>query len=206
MIRPPGQGGVLFTEASDGDQRFDATARELLSAAAGIDSHWATLTQVHGRRVLGVDVAGLAGEADALWTERSGLPLAVFTADCYGVVLRAPGAVGIAHAGWRGVEAGVVGALRDTMTRAGHSPVSAFVGPGIGSCCFEVGPEVAERFEGHTSLTTWNSQSVDLAGTLKDQLADLTPIRVGTCTFHEPDWFSHRRTGASSRMATITWL
>ena len=206
MIQPPGGQGVAFSGRSDGDMRSDAVAREKLSIALDIPSDWATVSQVHGSRAVEVVGPGNAGEADALWTETTDLPLAVFTADCLGIVVMADSAVGVAHAGWRGVDSGVVAGLRDDMSRGGHPPRTAYVGPGIGPCCFEVGPEVLERFDGATGTTTWGTASVDLVEALDGQLDGLE-VRVTTgCTMHEPDWFSHRQDRTPARLVTLGWL
>ncbi|HEU4320809.1 MAG TPA: polyphenol oxidase family protein [Acidimicrobiia bacterium] len=206
MIQPPGTDGVAFSDRSDGDMRDDPASRERLSNGLRIPSEWATVSQVHRSDVIEVAEPGNAGAADALWTRVSGLPLAVFTADCLGVVLIADAGVGVAHAGWRGVDAGVVARLREEMGSAGSHPVRAYVGPGIGPCCFEVGPEVAERFPGAISRTTWGTQSVDLAAALGDQLAGVTLYTMAACTMHEDAWYSHRQDGTPARLATLGWI
>ena len=206
MIRPPGRSGVAFSEAVDGDLRGDEEARAAAAAQLGLTQSWAGVVQVHGNVVVRVDGPGCSQEADALWTTVAGLPLAVYTADCYGVVLVAPSAVGVAHAGWRGVASGVVSALREDMTAGGHPPQSAILGPGIGPCCFEVGPEVADRFPRHTAETTWGTPSVDLGGAILDQLPGVEFWVAPGCTHHQSGWFSHRKTGTAERMATIGWL
>jgi polyphenol oxidase len=206
MIRPPGRDGVVFSERSDGDVRNDAGARSELSNGVGIDDNWATVRQVHGADVLRVDSPGDAGEADGLWTTEVGLPLAIFTADCLGVVLHAERATGVAHAGWRGVDAGVVARLRTEMTGTGHVPHSAEVGPGIGPCCFEVGDEVAMRFPMARGSTSWGTTSVDLVGALATQLDGLDTWTSGSCTMHDAGWFSHRQDGTRERLGTVGWV
>lgn len=207
MITPPGAAGrVVFTDAGDGDVRSDTAARRALSHRAGIASEWATVSQVHGSDVVRVSAPGQAGEADGLWTTEPKLPLAIFTADCLAVALQAPGATGIAHAGWRGAAAGVVPALRAAMASGGHQPERAFIGPGIGPCCFEVGLEVAERFPRNESRTSWDTVSVDLFGSVRDSLDDLDVWSAGVCTKHEAGWFSHRSDATPSRQAGVTWI
>jgi YfiH family protein len=206
MILPPGPSGVAFTEAADGDQKGDIAARQAVSERLGIQPEWATVTQVHGDAVRYTAAPGNAGEADGLWTDKPALPIAVLTADCYGVVLFADTAVGVAHAGWRGARSGVVTRVSDEMADAGHQPKQAYIGPGIGSCCFEVGPEVAEIFPGMVGVTDWGTTSVDLEAVIEDQLSRVEHSSIGVCTRHEPGWFSHRRDGTGSRMATIGWL
>jgi len=210
MIRPPvptmSGGGVAFSDAAEGDVRGDDLSRADLARRLGITDRWATLTQVHGSKVVRVDQPGDQGEADAMFTSIAGLPLAIFTADCAGVVVRAPGAVGVAHAGWRGAAGGVVEALIKDMRGAGFDPGSAAIGPALGPCCLEVGPEVSARFDGFTATTSWGAPSVDLWAAIGAQLHGLEIWTAGKCTLHEPGWFSHRRDGALARMATVAWL
>ena len=194
---------VVFTDASDGDVRGDLGRRSELSVELGLSQDWGVVVQVHGSDVLQATAAGDLGIADAMFTTEAHLPLAVFTADCVGVVVRARGAVGVAHAGWRGSESGVVARLRAAMESAGHVPTDAFIGPHIRSCCFEVGPEVAERFPGHTTTPTWGTPSVDLSAVVRSQLVGLDVTDVRACTHHETDWFSHRRDSDPRRMATL---
>lgn len=206
MIRPPGRDGVAFSESSDGDLRHDREARTEAARTLGLPSEWATVRQVHGGDVTRVAGSGDAGEADALWTTQRRLPLAIFTADCFGVVLSADGAVGVAHAGWRGARARVVSRLRDEMTQAGYEPRQAAVGPGIGPCCFEVGEEVAAEFPTAGVTTTWGTTSVDLPGVIGSQLAGLETWSLDDCTRHGQGWFSHRADRTDKRLAAIGWL
>ncbi len=206
MITPPGAAGrVVFSDAGDGDLRSDARARDEMSQRVGIANEWATVNQVHGSALVRVSAPGAAGQADALWTSEPGLPLVIFTADCLAVAFQAPGAAGIAHAGWRGAAGGVVSGLRDAMSEAGFEPERAFVGPGIGPCCFEVGPDVVERFPQSLARTSWGSTSVDLPGSIRYSLDGLEVWSADVCTKHEPGWFSHRSDATPSRQAGITW-
>jgi polyphenol oxidase len=205
MIRPPGWSGVAFSERSDGDVRSDPEIRRAVAEVLGVGDDWAELTQVHGNAVIEVAGPGVGGEADAIWTTKRDLPLAVFTADCFGVVLLSDEAVGLAHAGWRGVASGVVGKLLETMSGEGHAPTRAALGAGIGACCFEVGPEVADQFT-DVSSTTWGTSSVDLRAAISSQLAGLEIWAAEACTFHEPRWFSHRADATTQRLATIGWI
>jgi len=198
--------GAAFSTADDGDLRADRGARRVFSARLGIPERWGTVRQVHGANVVRVEEPGDAGEADALFTIRRRLPLAVFTADCFAVALMGPGAVGLAHAGWRGASDRVVGALLQAMDRGGVAPERAYIGPGIRSCCFEVGPEVLARFEGHQARTTWGTPSVDIVGVLRSELAGLEVVESAECTRCGEGFFSHRRDGTRDRMAGVVWL
>lgn len=197
---------VAFSGAVEGDQRLDTDARNRLADALGVPSAWASVRQIHSAVSFLATAPGQQGEGDAMWTDRPGLPLAVFTADCLGVALLAESAVGVAHSGWRGTADGVVPALADRMSAAGHQPVSAVIGPGIGPCCFEVGPEVAERFDGHVTSTSWGSTSVDLPGAVAAQLPGIQVDVAGGCTRHDDAYFSHRRDGTTLRQVTLVWL
>jgi YfiH family protein len=206
MIRPPGMPGVAFGTAADGDGRDDCEARLQISTQLGISDRWATVRQVHGRRVVWACGAGDLGEADAVATERPMLPLCVATADCFPVVIQADRAAGIAHAGWRGAAGGIVPALRDAMQRAGAEPRRAAIGPGIGPCCFEVGEEVAAHFGGFESTTDWGTGSVDLPGVLRAQLEGLWLWEAAVCTRCDPTYHSYRRDATRYRQVAVAWL
>lgn len=204
FLRPPGFRGAAFSTAIVGDAR--SGTRDAVAAALEIPAEWATARQVHADRVVFTKQPGCDGEADALFTDQPGLPVAVFTADCAGVVVEAAGAVGVAHAGWRGAAAGVVEALIREMIGSGHRPERAAIGPTIGPCCFEVGPEVAERFPHHIETTTWGTASVDLPGAVVSQLPGIEVWMADQCTRCSTRYHSHRRDATSDRMAAIGWL
>jgi YfiH family protein len=118
----------------------------------GLFTNLATLKQIHSATCLPAGGrAGLIGEGDALLEDAPGAVVAVRTADCIPILLvdERRRAVAAVHAGWRGTAAGIarraVKAMRERFgTDAGD--VHAAIGPGIGECCFEVGPEVAAEF------------------------------------------------------------
>ena len=203
MIRPAT--GVAFTWSDDGDVRGDHNRRRAVGEELGVGSEWATVEQVHGADAVPVSRPGPAGRADALVTTSHGLPVAVFTADCLGVVLRGEGGVGVAHAGWRGLVAGVLESAVSGLDEAGTPPLTAHIGPGIGPCCFEVGPEVAELFGEHTSLTSWGTTSVDLASAAARRLDGLDVWVDDRCT-RCGGGFSHRRDSTPHRMAALGWV
>jgi copper oxidase (laccase) domain-containing protein len=151
--------------------------------------------------------AGDLGEGDAAFTTVPGLPLVVATADCLPVVLEGPGGVGIAHAGWRGVIAGVAPALREAMAAAGVPAVRAAIGPGIGPCCFEVGADVAAQFAPHRVMATlWGTTSVHLGGAVRDQLAGLDVWSADECTMCNRSYRSYRRDRTEERQVGVAWL
>lgn len=106
--------------------------------------------QIHSATVLDVSAPGLAGEADGLLTSGTRVLLEIRTADCIPVLLVDPKTrlVGAVHAGWRGVVSEIVPAAVSLLREKGSHPntLQAAIGPGIGECCFEVGPEVSAEF------------------------------------------------------------
>ncbi len=112
----------------------------------------ATVKQIHSNRVLRVESAGPQGEGDALISNRPGIALAIRTADCLPILIADPRhrAVAAIHAGWRGVVSEIAPKAVEAMTQQFGSNAQDLViaiGPGIGPCCFEVGPEVAVQFD-----------------------------------------------------------
>jgi YfiH family protein len=176
------------------------------------------LEQVHGRKVVDADTAGLRPAADASFSRRPGRVCAVMTADCLPVLLcdRAGTAVAAAHAGWRGLAAGVLEASVEAMA-VDPGQLLAWLGPAIGAQAFEVGGEV------RTAFTAAHARAAD-AFTVRPNgrwLADiyaLARIRLqaagvgavyggGRCTCSEPDaFFSYRREQVTGRMASLIWL
>src|SRR5262249_38891552 len=142
---------------------------------------------------------GVIGEGDALITAADGLWVGVKTADCIPILLADPTqhVVAAAHAGWRGTVARIAQKTVEALAaRWGSRPkdLVGAIGPGIGECCFEVGPEVAVEF-GRPAVRT----HVDLIESNRRQLTDagvpLESISVaGMCTFCHPAKFhSFRR-------------
>ncbi|MGH8957546.1 MAG: polyphenol oxidase family protein [Acidimicrobiia bacterium] len=207
--RPPVR--FAFSTAADGDLRDSRENRERFARRVGAPLQWAELHQIHGASVLEASGPGHLGNGDALFTRERGLALAVFVADCVGLVVEANSGVGLAHAGWRGAAAGVVRSLIDRMTAAGLEPVAAHLSPFIGACCFEVGLEVAAQFPDATAATSAGGVSVDLSKAIASQLP--MPLDSGPgCTYHDESFLSHRRMSPEvglenvGRMVALGWL
>jgi YfiH family protein len=204
----PAATGTAFTSAADGDMRA-AGDRVAFSADLGIAPAWAMVHQVHGCDTIEVDGPGVAGAADAVLTSEPGLPVAVLTADCLGIVLHGERMVAAVHAGWRGLAGGVVEAAGLAMAEAGSPVSTAQLGPSIGPCCYEVGPEVVAAI-GTPSATTWGTVSVDLRAAARRRLEQVAPgIEVSIddrCTRCSPGLYSHRRDGTAHRLAAVGWL
>ncbi len=144
-------------------------------------------------------------KVDGHVVRRPGLAPLVLTADCLPVALAGPGGVAMLHCGWRGLAAGIVarGALAVEAT-------SAAIGPGIGPCCYEVGPEVLEAF-GDLGEEIADGRLLDLPEVARRLLARAGVDEVesaGLCTFCEPHlFFSHRRDeGRTGRMGNLAWI
>ncbi|MDE0710419.1 MAG: polyphenol oxidase family protein [bacterium] len=207
LIRPPGFRGAAFTTAAAGDMM--SGDREEVSGTLGIRAEWASLRQVHGADVLTANEPGRAGPGDALVATGKGLPLAVMTADCVGVVLETEHAVGVAHAGWRGVVAGVVAAAARRLERLGSRPgpvLRAATGPRIGPFCFEVGPEVAGLFHDRYVKSTGGMTTVDLATAVREQVPQAEWWSVEACTRCDDGWFSFRADRTQNRQAALGWM
>lgn len=170
---------------------------------------------MHGATVAVVtEPGGCAGqEADAAVTAVPGAVLSVQTADCAPLLLRGEGAVGVVHAGWRGLVAGVIEATAAAMGALGSPPVSATLGPCIRPRCYEFGePEltlVADAYGSAVrSVTARGTPALDLAAGVGEALArlDVGLDDVGTCTACSPRHFSHRARADRGRQVLAAWL
>lgn len=172
----------------------------------------AWMTQVHGAEVVRVHEAPgpdrSVGEADAAFTTEIDVVLAVRTADCVPVLVAGPGVVGVAHAGWRGVVAGVVPSLLSAIeSQAGVAPgaLTTAIGPAISAAAYEVGPEVVEGLEAAEIPrerffvdTGGPRPHVDLQSAVRYQLEARGVSRIDVvdrCTAADPDLFSYRADG-----------
>jgi len=212
-----------------GDAPADVLAnRERFAAAIGATPVF--LRQVHGDRVVRIDASMAAAEpevADASWTCEPGVACSVLVSDCLPVLLAAPQgrAVGAAHAGWRGLAAGVVERCVEAVSAAAAcepGELVAWLGPCIGPDAFEVGADVLRAFGveptpgGHQRFRyAPRSQAdprwrADLGGLARDRLAALGVHRVSGgvwCTVHDRSrFFSYRRDGVTGRMAAAVWI
>lgn len=145
-------------------------------------------------------------EVDGHVVRRPGLAPLVLTADCLPVALAGPGGVAMLHCGWRGLAAGIV-ARGAALVEA----TSAAIGPGIGPCCYEVGPEVLDSFAGLGGEGIATGRMLDLPEVARRLLARAGIGQVesaGLCTFCEADLFySHRRDqGRTGRMGNLAWI
>jgi polyphenol oxidase len=222
------QGGYASLNLRHGLGDDEAAVEENLArlhTVIGAQPTW--LRQVHGLRVLRMPLAeDASNEADACITTEPGVVCAVQVADCLPVLFatRDGRAVGAAHAGWRGLAAGVLEATVDAMCEAaGCAPgdIEAWLGPCIGPRQFEVGEDVLAGFgiDASADHPRFKPQRpgkwlADLAGLARDRLEarGLQDIGGGTwCTAEDGSrFFSFRRDtrlhGACGRMAACVWI
>lgn len=199
------------------DPQTVAANRARLREALALPSEPRWLRQVHGCAVADGAAAGTPAEADAAISRRVGEVCAVLTADCLPVLFcdRAGSRVGIAHAGWRGLAAGVLGAAVRALDAPGE--LMAWLGPAIGPEAFEVGAEVREAFvdknAAHADAFRASRPNHWLADLYALARRELTVLGVedisggGFCTFADGErFFSYRRDGRTGRMASLIWL
>lgn len=201
-----------------------ALGRRLLEPVVGEQVHGsrtATVGELHAGARWQTPEPALAG-TDALVTATPRLPLVTLAADCLPLALVDPdrkvGAV--VHAGWRGLADGVIESALSAMERAWGTlapDVTAWLGPAIGSCCYEVGPEVAAHFPATAEPASGDRSRLDLRREASRRLAaaglldeNLTGLDLCTCC-HPDLFFSHRRAARegqphTGRQALILWL
>lgn len=220
-----GGGGLNLRESAGDGPQACAQNRRLLQTLLPGPVRW--LDQVHGTVVVElVEVVELADaalldqtrppKADASFCVSPGLVCAVQTADCLPVLFAdaAGRVVGAAHAGWRGLAAGVLQQTVAQMRAAGAGEIGAWLGPAIGPQNFEVGQEVFDAFADASAF-------VPIAGKPGKYLADLyrlakSALRLvdvervfggGFCTYGDRSrFYSYRRDGVTGRMASLIWI
>ncbi len=200
---------------TDDDPRAAAANRARLCAALPQPPQW--LRQVHGSSVVEADGLATAPTADASVARRPETVCAVLVADCVPVLLadQQGTTVAIAHAGWRGLAAGVI---ENTVARMGTEPrdLLAWLGPGIGPRAFEVGADVRDAFVAGDA----QAEAAFLPHAPGKWLADLFLLARqrlarggvgavyggGLCTYSDtPRFFSYRRDRVTGRMAAVIW-
>jgi copper oxidase (laccase) domain-containing protein len=203
---------LAFSEAGDGDLRQPAPRAAWLRRI-GVTARCAVPSQVHGTLVVLADGGDLA-RADGLVAADPAIALGVFGADCPGLCLAAPDALGMAHCGWRGTAGGIVARLVEAMR--GVSAVAperwrAFIGPGIAGANYEVDEPVlgarewpasalAPRPRGRASLDLGEAISVDL---MRAGVAEIE--RAPICTRADPRLHSYRWQGPGPTQLLVAW-
>lgn len=189
--------------------------RRRLTQAFHIQPAW--LRQVHGVIVVEADPGRIA-EADGSWTSTPGIACTSMTADCLPALFcnRAGTRVAAAHAGWRGLAAGVLEAAVESLETE-PADVLVWLGPAIGPQAFEVGPEVREAFVQQLPSTTQAFVPSRNPGKFMADIYQLARLRLaargitavyggGFCTVSDPRFFSYRRSPLTGRFASLIWL
>lgn len=220
-IRSGGASVGAYAAFNLGDHVGDApavVARNRGRLAACVPGRIGWLQQVHGTVVADLDHSSDAVPvADAAIARERGVACAIMTADCLPVLFCADdgSVVGAAHAGWRGLLAGVLEATVSAMATA-PSQIRAWLGPAIGPDAFEVGSEVRAAFVARDAAAAdcfrplpEGKWLADLYALARQRLADVGVADVAggdACTFRDADrFFSYRRDGVTGRMATLIW-
>jgi polyphenol oxidase len=190
-----------------------------LAAIGGSLQDWTGARQVHSDRAVRIGDAergagwasptGVIADADALWTDRPGPALVVLTADCTPILLADTRSrrIGTVHAGWRGLLGGIVERTVEAMGDPEH--LTAFVGPSIGPCHYEIGSDVSgpardalgdvvRTVAGREHLDLWAGSLIALA---RAGVREVWPAAL--CTRCEPDRFYSHRAGARGRQGLL---
>ena len=206
-------------------RRYTLAAAADFLKAAGLSSRTLLLVrQIHSPDVCYVssrEKPSMETEADGLLTTEPPFALGIKTADCLPVFLEDPvhHAIGLVHAGWRGLHAGILGnALRRMQARFGTRPqdLTAAIGPAIRSCCYEVGPEFQGYFPEHFKPGKRSGEGpggmLDLAGAAfaelqKAGISKEKSMDSGLCTAcHNGLFYSYRKEKTEERMLSILAL
>jgi purine-nucleoside/S-methyl-5'-thioadenosine phosphorylase / adenosine deaminase len=193
--------GIL---TDDDPERVAENRRRVARAARVAAGRVAMGWQVHGTELIEWDAppadrayaepgGKVLPRADGHLTAAAGLALLVLVADCYPVALSDGARAAMLHCGWRPLAGGI---LERAIARFDETPAAA-VGPGIGACCYEVGPEVLDAFADLDGVAS--GRMLDLRAAISAKLAATGVTRVAHvdhCTSCRPDlYFSHRRDG-----------
>ena len=194
--------------------------RNRLSRALGISQEWVTLTQVHGCRAVRAGEAR-GEEGDGLIAETGDPPISVLVADCAPIAIAGRSRSAVVHGGWRGLCSGVI---EEALKMLQEDEPQAWVGPAIGPCHFEVGPDVVRRFAesypGAPPFTVGGSGKVEGSGEREGAMHFDLPAATrwvlrsngvevdddpAPCTFCDTNFYSYRRDGMTGRQAVIAW-
>jgi polyphenol oxidase len=190
--------------------------RQRLADGVGVDPDRARMAwQRHGSEVLKAEAEGILtpgtrhAACDGFWSDEPGQGMMLVTADCLPVAIaRTNGdrpALAVLHVGWQGLLAGIVASGVEAL---GVGRLAAAIGPGIGPCCYEVGPDVAEPYEARFGREVLSDGKLDLwrATELALNEAGVDEVeRTDLCSFCHPElFFSHRRDrGTTGRQGVI---
>jgi len=189
---------------ADDSENVEENRRRLCAEVGADPERLALNRQVHGTTVRRAAAGDRRERADGLWTDVPGVPMLAMTADCLPIALAKTNgdkpALAILHVGWRGLSEGVIA----NGVAALGGPLAAAIGPAIGPCCYEVGPEVAALFDADLV----NGRKLDLWAAAERALraARVEDVeRADVCTACNAKlFFSHRRDdGVTGRQGVI---
>lgn len=199
----------------DDDPQAVAANRLRLTSELKIQAAW--LKQVHGVVVAEADPTQVV-EADASWTATPGIACTIMTADCLPALFcdRAGTLVAAAHAGWRGLAAGVLEATADSL-QVSPDEILVWLGPAIGQPSFEVGGEVREAFISKHPQTDATFIASKNPGRFMADIYALARLRLaahgitavyggGFDTFTDPRFYSYRQSARNGRFASLIWI
>jgi polyphenol oxidase len=210
---------AVFCTTRDFDGRLDPTAAATIAQTVrerfGVEATLTTCTQIHSANVTRANAGKQWRECDscdALWTDETHVALGIKVADCLPVAMVDPSHSVMAnvHSGWRGAVQGITAATVDALVReTAFDPASAYayLGPSIRACCFEVGEEVAERFDGRYVDRTRARAHVDLVAFTTDILRARGFTRIddsGLCTRCDGSIFHSYRRDKDNRGRNLT--
>lgn len=181
----------VSVKVGDDPEAVGENLRVIREAMDDRPSAW--VKQVAGDGVARVSGGGFAGEADALLTSEQDLCLNVAVADCVPVALVGEEEVAMVHSGWRGTLSGISGKSARLMS---GSVKSAYIGPCIRECCYEVSLELTDAFAGEFGEDVVSGRQLSLPGAIRADLerAGVEVVDLGLCTGCRPDlFFSHRK-------------
>ena len=219
VSQPPWHSLNLGAHVRDNPQHVTENRARLANELSPEPAAFGWLSQVHGIGLVTLPVDGIP-EADASTTTETGQVCAILTADCLPVLLcdRAGTQVAAAHAGWRGLCAGILEQVVASFT-APSAEIIAWLGPAIGPVHFEVGSEVRDAFmeaddRASEAFSTSGARSehfmADIYCLARQRLetAGVSAVYGGDlCTVSDPQrFYSYRRDGQTGRMATLIWL
>lgn len=195
-----------------------AENRRRLRISLDLSQEPAWLEQVHGTQVLRIDQRHVTNTADAAWTDVAHTPCVIMSADCLPVLFADDDGtcVAAAHAGWRGLAAGVLERTIEALPAA-PAMLTAWMGPAIGPTAFEVGMDVVDAFGKSMNVPAGvfvrkpsGRYWCDLVLLARTRLANAGVTRVyggHDCTHSDVSrFFSHRRDGTCGRVASLVWL
>lgn len=224
--RAGGVSGAPYASLNLGSHVGDvplAVARNRILLNGLLPSEPVWMEQVHGKVVANADAASCSAQADACIARHRAAVCVVMTADCLPILLcdRQGTVVGAAHAGWKGLAAGVIEATVNEM-RVGGPQLMAWLGPAISQPVFEVGAEVRELFADDpasaAAFIPCDKTHGHAAQKFHADLYALARLRLNAlgikqiyggdrCTYRESEkFFSYRRDGVTGRMGTFIWM